>query len=356
MSNATAVARERATTPPKHANAAATRRELDPAPQWPGLGLQHTTAGATPQSPTLIVITMRPEGPKFNGHVGERAEEAGFVYLQPTTLGFAHSDTGKEVARLVGARHTFDGTPPREIQVHIDPETCPLQWGAGSRLFEKIDKYALLIGGSICDGLGNHLSPDDKAALEKHINDTIKHRSDMEKRARTVTLPDGEQRQPDNGGLSFCFTVIREAGSRKKAWRSVYFEARPMHYYEGKAHACRMIQEVVTGFKEHKIHKPDIVRMLAEVFEKTGTKQIFGDYGKESLRNVTSEFLELIETLVRLGAGNMNPKWLEQKIAHFESQHAEHQANLAAEKEKLVEQLRRGREAAKARRAAEGKA
>lgn len=42
MSNATAVARERATTPPNPAKAAPTRREPDPSPQWLELGLQHT--------------------------------------------------------------------------------------------------------------------------------------------------------------------------------------------------------------------------------------------------------------------------------------------------------------------------
>ncbi|MFN9476396.1 hypothetical protein [Acidovorax sp.] len=308
---------------------------------------------AEPQSPTMIVLTLRPAGQRFNGNVRERAEEAGFKYIQPTTLGYAHHDTGKEIARL-GIRSRLDGRPPEEIQVHIDPESCAVQFGAGSRLFEMLAKYAILVSGQLCNGLGKPLQKDEQTTLQEHINKAMQRRDKLDRKARTITLPDGERREL--GDLFFSFTVRREAGSKKRADRRVYFDVQPMDYYEGAAHAGRMIQAIVQGFKDHKVHHPDIRRIILEAVRKTDPGQHWGTWDKPSIGNVTFQFLEIIETLVKIGADNLNPKWLQHRIDENAAAHKGHLAMIAQRKREVVEQLRKGREAAQARRAAEGKA
>lgn len=317
--------------------------------------LQPTPPAAEPQSPSLIVLMLRPQGQRFNGNVSERAEEAGFEYIQHNRLCFAHHDTGKEIARLVGARSKFlDGKPPAEIQVHIDPETCAVLLEAGERLFSRLEKYAILIGGHLCDGLGNRLGKGEKKALQDHIDAVMKRRAKLDQKARTVTLPNGERRELSD--LFFSFTVRREAGSTKRVSRKVYFDVEPMEAWEGAAHAGRMVQAIVQGFKDHKIHHPNIRMMIVEAVRKMEAGQSYLNFRERTVANVTVEFLEIIEVLVKIGASNLNPKWLQDRIDQNVHLQECVKRNRAQRKREVVEQLRKGREAAQARRAAEGKA
>ena len=126
MSNATAVAPERATKATPRAKEAPSSA---PAEQQISSDL----------SPSLIVLSLRPEGPKFNGDRVERAQEAGFGWLQKVHLiGMSDPDTGGEIARHVvhGGHEAFGAL--KEIQIHIDPETCARVWRAGEQLMERL--------------------------------------------------------------------------------------------------------------------------------------------------------------------------------------------------------------------------
>ncbi|KRC30660.1 hypothetical protein [Acidovorax sp. Root217] len=314
-----------------------------------------TEATAPEQSPSLIVLTLRPSGQKFNGNVSERAEEAGFKYIQPTTLGYAHHDTGKEIARLVGARSKFlDGRPPEEIQVHIDPETCAIHPYAGADLFAMLERYAVLINGTLCDGLSKYLIPSERKALQEHIDTVMARRAKVDRLARTITMPDGERRELSD--MFFSFTVRREAGSTKRVDRKVYFDVAPMEAWEGAAHAGRMVQAIVQGFKNHKVHHPNIRMMILEAVRKMEAGQSYLNFNAPSVANVTVEFLEIIEVLVKIGADNLNPKWLQNRIDQNVHLQECVKRNRAKTKLEQVENMRKGREAAAARRAAEGKA
>lgn len=90
--NATAAAPVRATKDPTRPKA------TTPTP---------TITEATPPAEigSLIVLTLRPTGDKFNGNHIERADEAGFDWIPKAAayMGFISPDTSEEIARLVVA-------------------------------------------------------------------------------------------------------------------------------------------------------------------------------------------------------------------------------------------------------------
>lgn len=313
---------------------------------------QHGQQPATaPSSLSTIVLSLRPNGAKFNGNRIERAQEAGFSWLKNTNLiGFSHPDTGDEIARHVvnNSDETFGRL--KEIQVHIDPEQRAWMWRAGSFLMERLRKYAVLIGAHICDGLGKQLDDEAVDAIVKHIDEVMTKRRDADRLARTVTLPTGERRELSE--LSFAYTVVREAGSEKYAHRQVYFDAPALHYYEGRARGMQMAGEIVQFYRRHKEDRLRLDRMLREVIQSSPTG--FGDYDKPDMANVASGFIEVIETLIEVGARHLNPAWLEQKIQQSQQAHAEWGVARDKRKADFLERMRLGREAK--RKAAGGSA
>src|SRR5699024_4860868 len=114
-------------------------------------------AAAPSTSPTLIVLTLRPVGAKFNGNRVERAQEAGFQRLNgnpPNPMGCVCPDTGKEIARFVVEHWAEARGQLKEMQLHVDPEGCAVWYKAGSMLMEMLEKYCILINASLCDGMG----------------------------------------------------------------------------------------------------------------------------------------------------------------------------------------------------------
>jgi len=299
---------------------------------------------AEPLSLSMIVLSLRPNGPKFNGNRIERAQEAGFGWLKSANLiGLSHPDTGDEVARHVinNRDELFEGL--KEIQVHIDPEQCAWMWKAGSYLAARLKKYAILVGARICDGLGQPLDDAAIDAIAKHIDDVMTKRRDADREARTVTLPSGERRVLSE--LSFAYMVEREAGSKKHVYRDVLFDAPAMHYYEGKARGVQMAGEIVQFYRRHKEDRLRLGRMLREAMQNDGTG--YGNWDKAEVANVTSGFMEVIEVLIELGARNLNPAWLKQKIEQNQQAHLDWCEDRAKRKAEFVERMRQGREAKK---------
>ncbi len=303
---------------------------------------------ASSASPTLIVLTLRPNGDKFNGNRIELAQASGFDRLtnMPNLIGFESSDTGDEIARFVVNKGDEAVGTLREIQLHVDPATCALHWKVGTMLIERLQRYATLLGAHIADGLGRPMDDALLAEIGDHINDSVEARLAEDRMNRTVELPNGERRLLSE--LSFVYDVQREAGSRRKSYRTVFFDAPAMHFYEGRATGMRMAGELVAFYRKHQNQRPMLVQILEEAFEQgRGKRASLDDAGVE---HVASGFLQVIETLVKIGARHLNPEWLEYQISDQLENHERWAAEHSARKAALVEQLRKGREAAKAKR------
>lgn len=311
------------------------------------------TSAAPAQSGSLIMLTLRPNGDAFAGNRITLAQEAGFDWLTNThAMGWKSADTGHEIARFVvhGGLEAIGCLT--EIQLHIDPQTCEFQWRAGERLMEKLETYATLIDAYLADGFGSPLDKDALAAVAHHIDTVMELRRDAEAVARTYTEPSGEVREYSE--LSFYYAVTREAGSRKQSYQRVFFDAQPMDYYPGRAQGMRMAREVVDFFRAHKTAKLPLTEIIRQALERCETPH--GNMQKAEVANVVSGFMEVIETLIAVGSRQLNPAWLTAQINRNEELQVTWSEREAERKAALAARLRAGREAAKARRLAQGKA
>lgn len=300
-----------------------------------------------PTSSTMIALSIRPEGEKFNGNRIERAQEAGFDWLKNSQLiGMVCPDTGDEIARHIVNRTDESFGQLKEIQVHIDPEHCAWTWRAGRSLMDRLNKYALLIGGRVCDGLGQPLNDEAIGAIAEHIDSVMEQRRNADRKARTVTLPSGEQRELSE--LSFVYAVVREAGERKKSYRKVHFDAPALHIYEGRALGKQMAGEIVQFYRKHKTQRLDLGGILREAVQSLGPG--FGSYYKADAANVASGFLDVIETLIEVGARHLNPEWLRFQIEHSQSAHIDWSNDKEQRRAEFVERMRSGKKAAAERR------
>ncbi len=340
MANSIADAPARATKAPARAQEAPA-----PAP-----AAQQIRSG---MSESLIVLSLRPEGSKFNGDRIERAQEAGFGWLNKVhMIGMSDPDTGGEIARhVVHGGHEAFGLL-KEIQIHIDPESCAWMWLAGKVLMDRLAKYAVLIGASVCDGMGQPLTDEAMLTISDHIDAVMERRRNEDQLARTVTLPNGEQRELSE--LSFAYEVTREAGSKKRTYRRVRFDVPSLHYYSGRAQGMRMASEVVDFFRAHRTAKLPLTEIIRQALERCENRH--GNMQKAEASNVVSGFMEVIETLIAVGSRQLNPAWLTAQINRNEELQVTWSEREAKRKAALAARLRAGREAAKARRLAQGKA
>ncbi|GKT16234.1 hypothetical protein AVHY2522_10935 [Acidovorax sp. SUPP2522] len=299
-------------------------------------------------STSLIVLTLRPDGAKFNGNRITRAQEAGFDWLKDdaTFIGYASPDTGREIARFVTNKSDEAFGALREIQLRIDPAVCEWQWNAGQILMGKLQRYAVLVGGHICDGLGQRIADTELSSIAAHIDAVMKKRRDADQRARTVTLPSGEQRELSE--LSFSYGVVREAGSKKKTWRSVLFDVPALPYYEGRALGMQMAGEVVQFYRKHRTEKLRLDVMLHEALQRCNGG--FGNYDKATQSNVAAGFIDALTTMIELGARQMNPKWLEAQIVQNQQRHETWCQERDERKAEFAERMRQARAAKRAAR------
>lgn len=311
----------------------------------------HPNDAAAPSvSPTLIVLTLRPVGAKFNGDRVGRAQEAGFKRLKealPNPMGYACPDTGQEIARFVVDREAEMQGRLKEMQLHVDPEGCAVWHKAGSMLMEMLEKYCILINASLCDGMGKCLSDEDRTALAEHIDVAIQRRINLGWDARLIEAPNGELRATTE--LSFVYTTRRKAGSKKKVFEPTHFGVPALHYHEGRAEGMRAAIELVQFYQKHAIERPGLSLILRDALAGASG---YGYYEKASTDNATAGFLEIIEELVRFASIHVRSlSWVEQRIQAAEQSHVRWAEQREKEKRELIERLRKGREAAKARRA-----
>lgn len=301
---------------------------------------------AEPTSASLIVLTLRPNGTKFNGDRIGRAQEAGFGWLENGCrhIGLGHPDTGEEIARHVVKSNDEAHGALKEIQVHIDPEQCSWMWKAGTYLMKHLEKYAILIGAHICDGLGLRLDDDSIDAITGHIDGVMEKRRDADKKARMVTLPSGERRESSE--LSFVYTVLREAGAKRGCYRGVYFDAPALHYHEGRARGMQMAGEIMQFYRRHKQSHLPLRHILREVMQSGDLG--YGDYKNATAANVASGFLDVIVTMIEVGARNLNPAWLQEHIEQSQQAHVGWSQRREQRKAEFIERMRNARAAKKA--------
>lgn len=310
--------------------------------------LARPDAGDMPDEiPSNVVLYLRPDGSRFNGNRRERAYEAGFDNLKGTNLvGLSDPDTGDEIARHVVDVNSIGETLGRleEIQVHINPQTCAWKLWAGQYLMERLKKYAVLIGAHVCDSTGRVLTEDEIDVVGKQIDVVMVKRRDADWKARTVTLPSGERRQLSE--LSFAYTVVREAGSRKWAYREECFDAPAMPFYEGQEMGMQMAGEIVQFYRKHRMKELPLRDILRAAMRRAGDG--YGSFDEVDTANVALGFVDVMETLIEVGARCLNPAWLEQHIERNRESHQSWCAYQAKRKTEFVERMRKARAAKRA--------
>ena len=340
---------EVSTRPQVGATKAPARPKATPSPAPVAVQPNDTTS----TSATLIVLTLRPVGEKFNGNRVGRAEEAGFKRLsgKPSNpMGCACPDTGQEIARFVVDKEAETHGQLKEMQLHIDPEECAVWYRAGSMLMEMLEKYCILINASLCDGMGKCLSSEARTAVAEHINAAIQRRLSMDFDAKRIEMPGGELR--DTTELSFVYTTRRKAGSGKKVFEKTHFGVPALHHHEGRAAGMRAAVELVQFYQNHAIENPGLNFILRDAL---AGASIFGDYDNASTSNITIGFLEIITELVKFASRHVsNLNWVEHRIQAAEQAHVQWTEQREKEKRELIERLRKGREAAKAQRLEQG--
>lgn len=224
-----------------------TTKVAPPRRPTPPMRLVGSAPAEPAQSATLIALTLRPTAEQFTGNRIVCAQEFGFDWLTNVhAIGWACPDTGREIARHVVDGYSEATGTLSEIGVHIDPHGCAWLWRAGTRLMEMVARYSERIGGHLCDAAGRPLGDEERCAIADHIDAVMELRRNAETAARTFTEPSGEVREYSE--LSFHYAVTREAGSRKQRYQRVFFDAKPMDYYSGRAQGMRMASEVVNFF------------------------------------------------------------------------------------------------------------
>lgn len=329
---------------PARATKAPARASKGPQNHKPALPTQRMNEPAEPAPAvsSLIVLTLRPNGKKFNGNRIERAQEAGFDWLENVNaIGHKCHDTGREIARFTVSGMDEAMGDLREIQFHINLASCAIEYGLGNRLIKKLGHYSILIGGHIADGMGTQLDDEALSAIADHIDAVMNARIAAGRQARMVTLPTGEKREISE--LSFAYSVWREAGAKKTSHRGVYFDAPALHFHEGRAQGMQMAGEIVQFFRKHKTQKLRLDCILREVAERSGNS--YGSVDKADVGNVSRGFMEVISVLIEIGARNLNQKWLDTQIANAKLSHEEFILAEEARKTEFVARMKAARQA-----------
>ena len=304
-----------------------------------------TQKAMEPTSLSTITLYLRPAGDSLRPNPMTRAYEAGFETLRSSLgTGMASRDTGEAIATLRADSNGL-ARPIKEIALQIDPENCPIEWRAGSRLIGLLERYLILVDAAVYDGLGALLSPDELKAIGEHIDRTMFRRFEEVREASLITMPSGEIREP--GDLSFQYAVRREAGSRVKVWRPVRFDCQPTHFYKGYVQGIEMAEEVIACFKKHKVSDFGLESTLDAAFQ-AGRGQ---DEDEGTKLGQVRGFMMVMCALIRVGAGHINPKWIEEKHRHAIETLEGNERHKAQKKAEFVDRMRQGRKAAADRRA-----
>lgn len=304
-------------------------------------------------STSAIVITLRPKGKHFHEGAKSRQSEAGFQSIPRSLggMGLLDGDTREPIAVITADNDSRWHMPLTEFTITIEPETCAIEYKAGTRFIKVLKDFLVLIGGNAYVD-SKKLSDPDLDELARTIDKLMLRRRDEAYAARLQRLPNGEIRR--TGVLSFQHQIVKEAGSRKKSYRTVNFDCSGVERHDACVRGIEMAEELIEFFKTHRVESPDLMATLREAF-RIHDEGASLPYNKQTERSVASGFLHVITTLIRTGSQNINPRWLENEKRQYQDV-AERMKSLEADqKAEFVERMRAARAAAKAKRSQSSK-
>lgn len=235
-----------------------------------------------------------------------------------------------------------------QVRVTIDPETCAISWGAARQFTSTLTSFAKAMGGTVLDGLGAPVSDDAMKGLEDHIRATVHRRMEETEQARTVQVDRYTTRT--SGALSYQFRLTtRKPGSRYPNWTHVYFDAPSLPYYAGTAAGFRMAREMVEYLRQHKTSDAGLENTILEAARMAANMPHPGMDGCHS-EHVAHAFMRCITTLVKVGAQNLNMKWLDHHIAEYDAYEAKYGPARDAKKAAVSRRLNAARAAKRAQR------
>jgi hypothetical protein len=159
-------------------------------------------------SPSLMVLVVKPLAERFQANVTTSAKKAGFDFAPAhagiNTMALLDRDLGEPLAvmKVNGFAEAVDRLT--SVEIHFDPELCPIEWGAGSRLMAACARFSELMEGRLCNGLGNEIGEEAREAIAKHIDHIMTRRCAANREKQTVDLPTGENCQSFHSPTQSC--------------------------------------------------------------------------------------------------------------------------------------------------------
>lgn len=305
-------------------------------------------ADAEGASPTLIELFIRPKyGKKFGAPFSHMSDVIGLENprIDATRWRMASCvcdhDTGYEIAEFK-PNQGYQFSDLTEVRVTIDPATCHAEWSAAGRFEAAVLTFAEGMAGVVYDGLGGELSKEALADLTGHINNAILKRMRMEEAARTVQVSDDTKRIA--GALPFQHMLVtKQADGRWRGYKRVAFDAPSLPYYGGRAEGLKMARAMVEYLKAHKHSDACLEETLREAFALMADQR--GGEDADHKRNAAAGYIRCMTTLIKVGASNLNMKWLEQQISQYEDYERSDRPRREARKAAFVNRMKTAREA-----------
>ncbi|RYF57204.1 MAG: hypothetical protein EOO27_16235 [Comamonadaceae bacterium] len=182
----------------------------------------------------------------------------------------------------------------REIAIHIDPENCAIECGAGTRLVKAVRKFRMFMGGSICDGLERPLSHKALDSLGDDIDATMRRRQ-KERPWRRQVLPDGSYMEWPYPELQFITTHRSKRGGYIS---DCMFDVEPMDASAGYLHGVEIARQVLRYRAKHRTAYLDVRGILIAVH------QVLRECNraKVSKRHAASAFMEIFSEMINYAA------------------------------------------------------
>lgn len=234
----------------------------------------------------------------------------------------------------------------QRVGIECDPEECPLESYAGTRVMTAAKKLADMTGGKLCDDIGRELTDIEVEAVGKHIDARIKARTAAQHKATLRAAPvlaDGSRKVI--GPLSF---QSRRYGPKGALLEISSFDVPAMGYYQGAAAGYRAAGELMAFAHRHHGAEPFYaIRNSMKAAAALGS----ADVDTESPAHVAAGFFEaMAHLLTSAGRQNPNKKWIESKADHYDRSATEERDWRAEEAANFSARMKAAKAAKKAQR------
>lgn len=268
------------------------------------------------------------------------AQAAGFEFSErgPTTLALVSRDTREDIA-IMHVEHGKEAMCVLSvIVVSLDPNTCPIEWLAGTRFIQAIKKFAQLMNATVCDESGAQLEEDDIQAIKARVNAVMEARQGREiKNRQRTTMPDGTVRV-DTEGLSF---IGRYQTKRGRHLRTEYFDVPPLSWDDGQIRGLQIAAEFLAYMRSHREDRywyrlviEDAIKAHAE-----GSSCV-----KPARGNAAVSFVEVIVATTAFAAQSCRfEPWIERRIQQQRQRKADREEIDAEQKSAFVERMKAAR-------------